>query len=74
VELGQYKQNTNIATPILSFGDVVAGTQTEANIQVDYLRWDLTGAYAPTPIPEPTFAGLAAAGIASIALCRRHRT
>jgi len=63
VEIGQLANNVNFLGEFLAFGDYVSGS-AEVNIDIDYLRWDDTGAYSPAPIPEPAFAGLAAAGSA----------
>ncbi len=61
-------QNTNFLGEQLWFGDLVSGS-AEVNIDIDYLRWDTTGAYAP--IPEPTV--LAAFALGSVALLRNRR-
>jgi len=50
VEIAQVAQNTNFLTESLWFGDLVSGT-AEVNIDIDYLRWDTTGAYAPMANP-----------------------
>jgi len=60
VEIGQLAQNTNFLGEILRFGDFVSGS-AEVNVDIDYLRWDTTGAYAPVPEPS-TAMGLFAAG------------
>jgi|GEM_PF-2123750 len=50
VEIAQVAQNTNFLGEQLWFGDLVAGF-AEVNIDIDYLRWDTNGAYAPLPNP-----------------------
>jgi len=63
-------QNTNFFPESLSFGDLVSGS-AEVNVDIDYLRWDTTGAWAPAPIPEPT--SLAFVALASTLCIRRSR-
>jgi len=65
-------QNTNFLGEQLWFGDLVSGS-AEVNIDIDYLRWDTTGAWAPAPIPEPTSLSLLGLGVASL-LRRRSRS
>jgi hypothetical protein len=45
--------------PPLRFGDFIAGF-AEVNFDIDYIRWDTTGAWAP--VPEPASLGLLLAG------------
>jgi len=72
VEIGQLANNVNFLGEFLSFGDNVS-TSAEINVDIDYLRWDDTGAYSPAPIPEPTAAfGLAAAGAGMLLRRRRN--
>lgn len=72
VSLGAIGQNTTFPTPTLEFGDFVSGIPA-MNWDIDYLRWDTTGAYAPAPVPEPTVMGLAMVGTAGMLLRRRNR-
>ncbi len=50
VELATVAQNTNFLGEQLWFGDLVSGL-AEVNVDIDYLRWDTTGAWAPVPNP-----------------------
>lgn len=62
-------QNTAFPNPpLLRFGDFISGS-AEVNFDIDYLRWDLTGAYAP--VPEPGSLALALMG--GLALIGRRR-
>ena len=65
--------NRSYAAKGLMFGDPNAGggaTDVRGAVDIDYIRWDTTGAYAP--IPEPaTMAILAVGGV--VALVRRNR-
>jgi hypothetical protein len=63
VEIGQLANNVNFLGEFLAFGDYVSGG-AEVNVDIDYLRWDDTGSWAPVPVPEPAFGGLLAAGSA----------
>jgi hypothetical protein len=49
-EIAQVAQNSNYLGEQLWFGDLVSG-MAEVNIDIDYLRWDTTGAYAPIADP-----------------------
>lgn len=62
-------QNTNFLGEQLWFGDFVSGS-AEVNIDIDYLRWDTTGAWAP--VPEPTSLALVALG-ATLCVRRSRR-
>lgn len=72
VSIAVIGQNTNFPTPTLEFGDFISGVPA-MNWDIDYLRWDTTGAYAPAPIPEPTIMGLAMVGAAGLLVRRRNR-
>ena len=51
--LGDSGQFSVYQTINLSFGDILSGS-AEVNFQIDYLRWDFTGAYEPVPDPIGT--------------------
>ena len=57
---GDVPQITNFASHFLRLGDFISGAP-EANFDIDYLRWDTTGAYEP--IPEPASLGLVVGGV-----------
>lgn len=63
-------QITNFTGDLLRFGDFISGS-AEANFDIDYIRWDTSGAWTPV-IPEPATLSLAAcAGLALVARRRR---
>lgn len=49
----------------IAFGD--EGDVWQGSTDVDYFRFDTTGAYAPTPVPEPTTLALTLAGLLGLA-------
>jgi hypothetical protein len=64
VSIGSFAQTGEYTGQALQLGDVVSGFY-EVNFDVDYLRWDTTGAFAPAVdavVPEPASIGLLALG------------
>lgn len=59
---------TNTTANAMVFGDL-SDNQFSGNTDVDYIRWDTTGAYAP--VPEPGSAALL--GLAALMLVRKRR-
>lgn len=66
---GDVAQTTNFSSNFLRLGDFVSGAP-EANFDIDYLRWDTTGAYEP--IPEPASLGLVVGGVLMLLGRRKH--
>lgn len=56
---GDVPVSANFSGAAFRLGDFVSGF-AETDLDIDYLRWDLTGAYEP--IPEPASLGLIAVG------------
>jgi MYXO-CTERM domain-containing protein len=55
----------------IAFGD--EGGAWSGSTQVDYFRFDTTGAYAPVPVPEPATWGLGAMGLGALLMARKRR-
>ena len=69
ISIGEVGSQSVTAGSSVSFGD--ATSRGSATAEIDYMRWDATGAYAP--VPEPTSLALLAAFAGAMLLLRGRR-